>query len=179
MDRHDIFLGLKQHCVYCINDTHTKELILPPGAYAFCSITCEVLSNFKIDFHNERCLDSCEKSDNTKYDYKDVCYLNCPENTLMLGYLCIDTTSAEFDEYNIEYDDEIKPIGYYQDTDEVYKKCYETCKYCNGAGTEEINNCRVCKDNTRTLTDFENDDNCYQICEHYYYFDEHKKYHCT
>ena len=117
MDRHDIFLGLKQHCVYCINDTHTKELILPEGAYAFCSITCEVLSNFKIDFYNKRCLDLCEKSDNTKYDYKNVCYPNCPKNTLMLGYICIDTSITDFQNNGIEYDDQNKPIGYYQDTD--------------------------------------------------------------
>ena len=175
-----IFQGLSPYCIYCIKDEYTKNLILPPGAFCFCSDSCYLSINTKIDYLNERCLDSCENSDNTKYEYKGVCYLNCPGNTLMLDYLCIDNDIAEYDKYNIEYDATNNPIGYYKDsTDNVFKKCYDTCKYCNGAGVELNNDCIECKSNARFLTDFENDKNCYEICDYYYYFDSENKYHCT
>ena len=174
-----IFDQLKPYVIYCINDAYTKNLILPINAFSFCSDSCYLFNYTKIDYYNQRCLDSCEKSDNTKFEYKGVCYLSCPSNTLMLGYLCIDNDIDEYNRYNIEYDDGNQPIGYYKDSNNVFKQCYDTCKYCDGEGIETNNNCRECKPNSRFLDVFDNDKNCYPECEFYYYFDTANKYHCT
>ena len=176
----DIFGGLPANCIYCINDTYTRNLVIPNCKFCYCSDSCFIVNYTKIDYIHERCLNSCEISDDTKFEYKGVCELNCPSNTLMFGYLCIDTTVVEFDNYGIEYDDEIKALGYYQDpVDDVFKKCYDTCKYCNGPGTDASHNCKECASNSRNLYDFDNDENCYKICPFYYYYDSNNIYHCT
>jgi hypothetical protein len=50
-------------------------------------------------------------------------------------------------------------IGYYFDSvNKIFKQCYETCKYCNGSGTETLNNCYQCADGMIQSTD--NPNNC-------------------
>jgi len=52
--------------------------------------------------------------------------------------------------------------GYYLDTnDNVYKKCYSTCKRCDREGNEINNNCIECKDNYKYKINFEVYYNCY------------------
>ena len=64
---------------------------------------------------------------------------------------------------------------YYLDLDDKeYKKCYKTCKNCNGFGDAKNNNCTECfSDSTLNKT------NCYEICQYYHYFDDVGEYHCT
>ena len=61
----------------------------------------------------------------------------------------------------------------------TYMPCYKTCKKCYGIGDEQYNNCIECQINYTFLNESENDTNCYNICEYYYYFDENNKYNCT
>ena len=78
------------------------------------------------------------------------------------------------------YNNEKIPNGYYLNTTtKYYEKCYETCKNCSGFGDEKDNNCTECIATYEFKTDFENDNNCYKICDKYYYFDENKKYFCV
>jgi hypothetical protein len=50
-------------------------------------------------------------------------------------------------------------VGYYFDSlEKSFKQCYETCKYCNGSGTETLNNCYQCADGMIQTTD--NPNNC-------------------
>ena len=52
--------------------------------------------------------------------------------------------------------------GYYLDTnDNVYKKCYSTCKRCDREGNEINNNCIECKDNYKYQVNYEVYYNCY------------------
>ncbi len=37
--------------------------------------------------------------------------------------------------------------GFHETIDNVYKKCYQTCKTCLGEGNSENNNCEICNDN--------------------------------
>ena len=70
------------------------------------------------------------------------------------------------------------PEGYSLDNN-IYKPCYYSCKNCAGFGNESNNKCISCKIGYDFKSDFENDTNCYEICEHYYFFDSKKKYYCT
>ena len=76
-------------------------------------------------------------------EHKDKCIITCPNNTLMYNFLCIDNIISEYNKYFIEYNDDEKPLGYYLDqSDEVYKNCYESCKTCEEKGTKENHNCK-------------------------------------
>ena len=57
--------------------------------------------------------------------------------------------------------------------------CYETCKQCIEYGNKNNHNCLKCKDNYTFINDFENNKNCYIICDYYYYFDSNNEYKCT
>ena len=57
--------------------------------------------------------------------------------------------------------------------------CYNSCKHCSGYGIVNNQKCISCKPGYEFKNDFENDNNCYKICENYYYFDSDKKYYCT
>ena len=67
------------------------------------------------------------------------------------------------------------PVGYYLD-DDIYKPCYNTCKNCSEYGDEIDNKCIECIDGYSKI---ENNNNCYENCQYYYYIDESNKYQCT
>ena len=70
--------------------------------------------------------------------------------------------------------------GYYLDIeDEIYKKCYESCKTCNIKGNKLIHNCLECNENFPFKIEKNNYYNCYQNCSYYYYFDNENNFHCT
>ena len=182
VDKENIFNGLKDDVIYYIQDADTIDYILPTEKhrYVFCSDECYFLdNNFKIDFDAKKCLDSCTNSENNKLEYNNVCCNTCPSNTLIYNNLCIHNFCDKYEEYSIECIDG-NPLGYYLDSDGVYKKCFALCKSCNGVGTTTNHNCEECISNYRFLNDFDNDKNCYPDCGTYnYYFDESNVYHCT
>ncbi len=169
------FFDLHSKAIICIHDEETKNLLLSPEqlSFSFCSDECSNLNNSKIDFKNELCASSCLNTSNI-YEYNSVCYNKCPNGTLEIDHLCLDNDCNEFECL------EGKPVGFYFDlNDEIFKKCFETCKFCYGEGNETINNCIECKQNYKFLNDSENDTNCYENCEFFYYFDKSNAYHCT
>ena len=175
----NIFSRLSENVIYCIHDTNTQEYILPPNSFCFCSDECFIINWTKIDFYNERCLDTCQKSNNNKLEYKNVCYNKCPEGTILNDFICEDNFCAEQigENENCKYG---KPLGYYLDTDDnYYKQCFENCKTCYGEGDEGNNNCIDCKTGFRFLNDDVNGKNCYKDCQYNYYFDGTNNYHCT
>ena len=52
----------------------------------------------------------------------------------------------------------------------MYMPCYKSCKYCSGNGNDNNHQCIECISGYKFI-DFENDKNCYEICQNYYYFD--------
>ncbi len=180
-----IFNGLKYNTIYCIKDDATKNYIVPSEKhkFCFCDIDCYIINFTKTDYMDEKCLDSCTKCPTSthNYEYETLCYDKCPSNTLNYNNLCLDLDCDVLADYSIECDDNSKPLGYYLDPDDqVYKKCYESCKTCEEEGDKADNKCTECKSDYQTLNDYENDNNCYKKCEpNYYYFDSEKKHHCT
>ena len=82
---------------------------------------------------------------------------------------------------SINTDDQVKcynvlPERYFLDKDNnMFRKCYKTCKYCSTLGTHPEHFCTECLDH-HTLN---GTSNCYEICSYYYYFDSNMEYHCT
>ena len=140
----------------CLIDESTIGQLNVDRKLLDCSNLCFNKSiNPKIDLNRNSCVISCEESE-FKYEYNNICYERCPENTSPSNnneYLCLDSNSE----------------GYYFDLEEnIYKECYKTCKYCYGEGNETNDNCSECKPNYIFLN-LSNDINCYNKCEHYYY----------
>ena len=103
-----------------------------------------------------------------KYEYNNYCIETCPNSTYVSNnnkYLCLDKT--------------IEDNYYYNKNNNIYEECYYTCKKCDEGGNETNNNCIECKDGFMFLNVSLNETNCYEICPHYYYFNESNKYVCT
>ena len=78
------------------------------------------------------------------------------------------------------YNNQTISNGYYLNISTgYYEKCYETCNKCNELGDENNNKCTECISTHEFKSDFDNDFNCYQKCDKYYYFDSSKKYYCV
>ena len=71
---------------------------------------------------------------NFLFEYTNNCYDDCPSNTFRV-----------FQNRNIYL--ETVPENYYLDEDDnIYKKCYDTCRKCHKGGNENNNNCDICID---------------------------------
>jgi len=187
VEKYEITYSINRKVKYCIKDLDTKNYLIP-NEQSNCSDDC-FRENIKIDIKNDKCIDTClnHKYEGYlyddfeyygdiyyKYEYNNICYSKCPKDTYAL-----------FCDIN-ECDGDIKkcfdetPEGYYLDTkNETYKKCFKNCKFCHGEGNETINNCQECKSNFTFLNEIKFKTNCYENCEHYYYFDDSNNYNCT
>ena len=156
----------------------------------------------KIISSNNKCIESCERDTQYKYEYNGKCYkqcsngvlsgkkckceldncLTCPQVALSKGlctecntnYYPIENDTSNLGEYINCYKE---PEGYYLDNN-LYKKCYETCKTCNIQGNSENHNCLTCNENFRFGIKKNNNMNCNSNCSYYYYHKENN-YYCT
>ena len=147
-----------------------------------------------------KCIDDCQKDDLYKYEYNNNCLEECPLNVKIFEAekKCLDECySNQFEFNNKCYDDcpigtfrlyqnrniciNFVPENYYLDNnDNIYKECYNTCKKCSQSGNETYNNCEECINNYKFLNDLNaRQQNCYKLCDLYYYFDEKNRYYCT
>ena len=68
-----------------------------------------------------------------------------------------------------------KQEGYYLDKSQnIYMPCYSDCKNCEELGNENNNKCTECNSNYILVNQ-----NCFEKCSYYHYFDFSNKYHCT
>ena len=116
----------------------------------------------------DKCKQKCKKCSLESHN-KDLC-TECNNED---GYYKLEDDSLsdinQFQCFNII------PEGYYLDkNDNLFKKCYKTCKFCNSLGNAKEHLCKECPDNY-TL----NGTNCYEICDYHYYFDSSMEYFCT
>ena len=127
-----------------------------------------VLKNRKLDLFNKTCTELCINN-RIFFEYNNICYTKCPKGSLVNDAVCEEIDSNE-------YDNKI-PQGYYYDPeDELYKKCYYSCKSCNYGGNITKHNCTECKSNFIFFPDTVYETDCFEKCEYYYYFDDLNNY---
>ena len=68
--------------------------------------------------------------------------------------------------------------GYFLKNNYFYK-CYSLCNECLDLGDETNHNCTKCINNYTFINDTTKKNNCYPICDNYYYFNELNDYICT
>ena len=157
-----------------------------------CIKNCFSDDQYKYEY-NGNCLKNCTKgfinfSDNFPHHIckceLEKCLL-CPPVALNKN-LCIKCNENYYpkqnDPSNIgEYINCYKsPTGYYLDeSDSLYKKCYDSCETCEIKGDYDSHNCLTCNKDFEFFINFTKYKNCYKKCEYYYYIDNEKNYHCT
>ena len=167
------FKGISSNLTFCVKDNFTKNFLFGNERKSICLEPCSEDKYKKIYLFIDGCVKSCINY-GFEYEYKNICYHECPNGSYSLFY------DEEDSIINSKECFEQKPQGYYLDINEKkYKKCYDNCKSCYGEGNETYNNCKECKDDYAFFSDLDNITKCYQICDHYYYFDESNIYHCT
>ena len=174
-----IFSGISSEIKFCIEDSFTNNKLFQytNGYYSNCSDKC-FESNIKIDIKNKECIESCNIN-GYEYEYNNICYNQCPKWTLLNNNICEDNKCNISEQNNSNCLNGTPEEYYFDKNDELYKKCFINCKYCFGPGNESYNNCIECKNNYGFYTNLLNITNCYEKCEHYFYFDELNEFHCT
>ena len=120
--------------------------------------------NTKIYEEQKLCLDECYDN---QFEYNEKCYDDCPTGTYKL-FLNRNICVSEV------------PENYYLDEDDIFRKCYSTCKNCSKGGNETNHNCNDCIFNYIFLNEsFVSSQNCYIKCDNFYYFSEGGEYACT
>ena len=172
----EVISGISTYVKYCIDDSSTQNSLTISSSKNDCSDTC-FKANIRIDIVNNKCIEDLCLNIEYKYIYKDECYISCPDNTHELSCQDGETNCVNEDNKILCYD--TNPEGYYLDTaNNIYKKCYSSCKSCTGEGTLLNNNCKECIDNYIFLNENNYKTNCYQKCNDYYYFDGTNNFHC-
>ena len=154
---------LTSNTKFCLIDVYTQNYLL--NVYGFISNCSDICfqKNIKLDIVLNECIETCQEH-NYEYECNNICYHSCPENS----YASVNTPFICYDR---------NPIGYYLDSSEsIYKECYRSCKYCYGPGDDSNHNCKKCKSG---FTNLNNDNNCYLVCDYYFYIDEYNNYQCT
>ena len=166
------FEGIPPNVVYCINDENAKQYLVN-----YLKIQ-NIYQTLLIDYDYNYCFVLCN---NNIYQYNNICYDKCPTGSLLDNYFCKDN-NCNNNNFNSEECLNGEPRGYYYNiSDQIYKKCFNSCDLCYGEGNSSSHNCIKCKPNYTFINDAENiyEKNCYEICEYYYYFDESNNYYCT
>ena len=117
------------------------------------------------------------KNSNTESNKYDLC-ISC--NTEK-GYFPVEIKDNSLFYGFVEcYNENTKPANfYYNNIDNKYKICYETCLTCNEDGDEYNNNCLTCDNNHIKKPDFPNSKNCVTKCLYSYYYTSYGQYKCT
>ena len=147
----------------------------------------------KLIQEKKKCIDECKNDNYYKYEYNNICYLQCPNGTNETeDHICTEitenipstalkttefpstalkTTEVPSTEKNIIYQSEA--------TSDVTINCFHSCKSCFDQGDEINHNCKECKEGFIFLNEFITKKNCYNKCPFYYYFNELNQYLCT
>ena len=162
---YSIYNQLSANLKLCIDDISTSNKLFGNNNYYLdCNDIC-FNENIKIDMEKNECILACGID---QYEYNKICYNECPDTNPIIinnNKTCIETVPNNY---------------YFDEFDKIYKECYKSCEKCNGPGDIINNNCSKCKEGYAFIDDpYVNENNCYEICDYYYYFNESNFYFCT
>ena len=156
----EVFANLPKDINIILNDLRIKNFLL------------ETMNKSKSNNYFEKGLIIQNKclnlSGEYKYKYNFFCLKDCPNDTFIVEdyeYICFDKI----------------PENYYLDTkSNKYKECFDKCSKCKQSGNDNNNNCDSCINNYTFINDSNAiQNNCYESCNYYYYFNNTKNYKCT
>ena len=168
----DIFNGISDDLKLCANEIKGKIFLDEFNRSLDCEDNC-FEKNTKIIVEKKECVESC-RSTEYMYEYNNVCYLNCPQNTHKSStdeYLCENDIECN-NYYNSDKSGCFEEIleGYFlkDPLEKILEKCSEECKTCDKIESQNNSNCNSCKNGK-----FLYFGNCIDLCKHGYYTDEY------
>ena len=185
----------KNNNIFIFNETCYQTCPIKTKILASNNFLCEYLNcennNSYYNLNQTECIKDMPKRyyiNDTDIKTIDICSIECLDCSLESNYynLCIscNTDNNFYPKLNdsLNKNSFIKcynktPENYILDNN-MYKPCYYSCNNCSGYGNEKDNKCISCKSGFDFI-DYENDTNCYENCEYYYYFDSNQKYLCA
>ena len=141
-------------------------------------------------YENGNCVEKCKYFSFTNNNDMEVC--SCPSNIKCRecsnesskNDLCI--SCNERDDYFTKYSEkDNKFINCYKSLKGYYLRmsyfhpCYETCDECSSEGYQNQHQCTACKSGYKFINEIGPSENCYKICEYFYYIDDSNEYQCT
>ena len=180
-DKHEHMFDNCTNLHYCINDeiiSNNTKLQLYSYVKKNCSDLCLINSN-KYIIEKNKCINSCLNDDLYQNEYKNICYLSCPNGTKNIenSNLCKPLCEKYYNYQQTECIDEI-PLGYYLNDSKLktIDKCDIKCNNCTLESSLE-NLCISCNINESYYPKFndslnkDNFINCYNQPPEGYYLD--------
>ena len=154
----------------CIDDDVTINYLLGSKTDTLiCSESCIYEKNVYINKESSECVQSCG---NDLFLYDIFCYKECPQSTKEVSG-CGRCQPGYTQNKRICEDDNFFEIYDKDKAKTIRERCFYNCKKCHEQGDEINNNCEECKSDFMFLNDTESiNNNCYEICPIYYYFDQ-------
>ena len=97
------------------------------------------------------------------------------------GYYLVNNMNSKIinDKYIDCANNKTKPSNfYYNEENEDYRPCYETCSSCTFGGNEKEHNCTSCENIYFKNPDLVGSTNCLIKCDYFYYY-KYNQYKCT
>ena len=99
--------GMNSNLINCVVNCNYKYNITPYGQYK-CIAAVQCNNGTKLIREKNICIDECKNDDTYRYTYKEICLVNCPNNTLENDFICLDeiikiveTTDVIYNQSNI------------------------------------------------------------------------------
>ena len=161
---------------YDYNDTCYKSC--PEKTYYNKKKCINIPDGYYLNDTNLMTIDKCDEK--CKICSNESIYLNtCISCNTNFSYFPILNYNKNFNNSFIDCGKDIEEDYYFDLEDNTYNPCYSTCKKCSTYGNESQHNCDECKINYASLNDSNYNNNCYENCDFFYYFDLSNKFHCT
>ena len=124
-------------------------------------------------------LEKCSKCGKESYINKLCLSCNTPKNYYPLNLFPNQQLLKE-SEYIECVNEYTKPNNFYfNQINQDYESCFETCATCKYGGDGIQNNCTTCDENYIKKPDYENSTECVPKCTYYYYYNNYDQYKCT
>ena len=138
-----------------------------------------------LEEEEENEIKTCEQLEKCELCNEESVNLNlCIKCNNLKGYYYLNINSIPKEELEDEFIDcvnnETKPSKFYfNEENEDYRVCHETCATCDEGGNWDIHNCKTCQTNYIFKPDINTTTNCVIKCPFYYYYTTNGQYKCT
>ena len=173
MDKYSLLDGSYDNITCCVYDNNTKITIT--GCKNFDCSNIFFQKKLKEDINTDlSSLDITDIINTSFYEYPKSTFILNNETNIIVNNIfdSLNLTDNIYQTYQLNNISD--SLNLTDNNYQTYQECFYKCKNCSSPGNETNNNCDICKDEFITINN-----QCYNKCEYYFYFDELNNYICT